>query len=95
MKSSKLKHLVLVLLAPVILTLTGCSTVISATPAMGANEVPSYWLEVVNGPRESALKKVRATGEALCKGHGYHIAREIEDDQKMSYVLRALVQCKA
>ncbi|MGP1609582.1 MAG: hypothetical protein ACTS5G_02665 [Burkholderiales bacterium] len=95
MTNQKFKRLLLMLLLPTITTITGCTTVISATPAMGASGLPAYWIEVVNGPRENALHKVRLQGEHLCRGQAFHIAREIEEDEKLSYVLRALVQCDA
>jgi hypothetical protein len=93
MNNNKLKHLVL--LSSTIFALTGCTTVLTATPAMGANDVPAYWLEVVNGPHDKALEKARALGVHLCKGHGFHIAREIEQEEKLTYLLRVLVQCEA
>lgn len=73
--------------------LASCATVTAISPVMGASGPPAYWIEVANGPRENALEKVRLTGEALCKGRQVHIAREIEEDREMTYLLRALVQC--
>ena len=95
MTNQNAKLLLLILLLPALTTITGCSTVISATPAMGASGLPAYWIEVVNGPRENALHKVRLQGEHLCRGQAFHIAREIEEDEKTYYLLRALVQCDA
>ncbi len=95
MTIQKPKRLLPILLLPIITTITSCSTVISATPAMGASGLPAYWIEVVNGPRESALQKVRFQGEHLCRGQAFHIAREIEENETTYYLLRALVQCDA
>ena len=95
MTNQKSRLLLLILLLSAITTITSCSTVISATPAMGASGLPAYWIEVVNGPRENALHKVRLQGEHLCRGQTFHIAREIEEDESTYYLLRALVQCDA
>lgn len=95
MTTVKSNYLLLILLLFVITTVTGCSTVISATPAMGASGLPAYWIEVVNGPRKNALHKVQLQGEHLCRGQAFHIAREVEEDERTYYLLRALVQCDA
>ena len=72
---------------------SACTTVVSISPAMDEVGVPAYWIEIVNGPRESALQKANKTGEALCKGQPFHIAREDERESASIYLLRALVKC--
>ena len=95
MTNRKSMRRLLILLFTAVTTISSCATVISATPAMGASGLPAYWIEVVNGPRENALHKVRLQGEHLCRGQAFHIAREIEEDERTHYLLRALVQCGA
>lgn len=72
---------------------SACTTVVSISPAMDEVGVPAYWIEIVNGPRESALQKANETGEALCKDQPFHIVREDERETTTMYLLRVLVKC--